>query len=114
MDIAERKPKYIVGDIVTIKKLEEGGYRFGTNSEMREAHGKSFRIKGFEVAVASPGIIPDDGYKYILEGIPWSWASSMFEDSQSKVPTCVTDCPSDKSIDAFIKRNKCPELDFHI
>lgn len=110
--------KYTIGDIVTIKKLtrDDGEYRFGLNSEMMEASGRAFTIKSIELTTASPGKIPDDGYRYKLEGSPWSWASSMFEDPPEKTSKAlITQCVSaakDSSIDAFIKKNECPILDF--
>ena len=112
------EPQYKIGDIVTIKKLtrDDGEHRFGLNSEMMEASGRSFTIKSIELTTASPGKIPDDGYRYKLEGSPWSWASSMFEDPLEKTSEALaTQCISttkDNSIDVFIKKNECPILDF--
>lgn len=117
--------KYKVGDIVTIKQLSSeddisGKYRFGLNSEMVESSGESFKIKNIDIATASPGKLPDDGYRYRLEGSSWSWASSMFEDKDDE-QTLIIDAlssphssESDNDISAFIKRKKCPKLDFNL
>lgn len=102
--------KYQIGDIVTIKRLSEeddttGLYRFGLNSKMIASSGKSFKIENIEITTASPGKIPDDGYRYTLEadGCRWAWASSMFEDNAKG---------ESANIDAFINKKKCPVLDF--
>lgn len=100
--------KYQIGDIVTIKRLcseedDAGMYRFGLNSEMIESSGKSFKVEDIQNTANSPGKLPDDGYRYKLEGSRWSWASSMFEDTTKGEST---------NIDAFINKKKCPVLDF--
>lgn len=109
--------KYRVGDTITIKQLSmrdycSGDYRFGLNSEMIALAGKSYTIKSVEPTTADPGKIPDDGYRYRLEGEEWSWASSMFEDPHESL-SCIDEI-SDESIDAFIRKKKCPELDFNL
>lgn len=105
--------KYKIGDIVTVKKRREGdydNYRFSFPDRMVEIYGgKSLRIVNIEVSTHSPRSIPDDGYKYTLEGNPWSWASSMFEDS-SELLSLETSI--DNNLDAFIAKKKCPKLDF--
>lgn len=112
------EPIFKVGDIVTIKKLtrDDGECRFGINDDMISMSGKSFTIRGIEPATASTGTIPDDGYRYKLEGSGWSWASSMFEDPPEKTSEALaTQCvieTKDSSIDAFIKKNERPILDF--
>ena len=113
----EKKPKYKVGDTVTIKQLSmkdyrSGDYRFGLNSEMIDLAGESYTIKSIEPSGDDACRIPDDGYRYKLEGIGWSWASSMFEDQDESL-SCI-DKISDGSIDAFIRKKKCPELDFNL
>lgn len=112
------KPKYKVGDIVTIKNVRQGteyDYRFGFLDEMlEEGGGKSYKIRSIEESTAEARSIPDDGYLYKLDGIFCSWASSMFEDSSDNMSSFVTECSNDNSIDAFIKRNKRPELDFNL
>lgn len=117
--------KYQVGDIVTIKQLIteddiSGKYRFGLNSEMIESSGESFKIKNIDIAAASPGKLPDDGYRYRLEGSRWSWASSMFKDKDDE-QTLIVDAlssshssKSDNDISAFIRTKKRPELDFNL
>lgn len=109
--------KYKVGDVVTIKQLSmrdyrSGDYRFGLNSEMTDLAGESYTIKSVELAGADPGKIPDDGYRYRLNGTDWYWASSMFEDPNESL-SCIDEI-SDESIDAFIRKKKCPELDFNL
>lgn len=115
--------KYQIGDVVTIKKLTEeddllGKYRFGLNLDMLAVSGKSFKIEDITTTCSSPGKIPDDGYRYKLEGIGWSWASSMFEDDDDAddLAPYVHVCKSsvDSNIGAFIQRKKCPELDFNL
>lgn len=108
--------KYQIGDVVTIKDLSKvddklDTYRFGLNSEMIAASGTSHKIMSIQCTGNSPGKIPDDGYKYKLEGplSCWSWASSMFEDPDSSTGSSNTD-----SISAFIRKKKCPELDFSL
>lgn len=107
--------KYTIGDIVTIKKLtrdDKGLYRFGLNDDMISLSGESLEVIGVEEATASSGKIPDDGWKYRLRGSPWSWASSMFEDtSEASIVHGVIET-KDSSIDAFINEKKCPVLDF--
>jgi len=112
-----RLPKYRAGDIVTIKQLSKndccsGNYRFGLNSEMVALGGKSYTIRSVELSTADAGKIPDDGYRYKLAGEMWSWASSMFEDPDESL-SCIDEI-SDGSIDAFIRKKKCPELDFNL
>lgn len=109
-------PKYQIGDVVTIKRLtseddKAGLYRFGLNSDMIKQSGKSFRIRDIQTTISSPGEIPDDGYRYKLEGDPgnWSWSSAMFED-----PDDSTSSSNTENISAFIRKKKCPELDFSL
>lgn len=111
-----KDPKYKVGDVVTIKRLtleddKAGMYRFGVNSDMIAASGKSFKIRDIQTTSSRPGILLDDGYRYKLEGDfgGWSWASSMFEDPHGSTSSSNTD-----SISAFIRKRKCPELDFSL
>lgn len=110
------EPKYKVGDIVTVKKVRErdsGDYRFSFPDHMVETYGgKSLRIESVEEEeFQSSKSVPDDGYKYRLEGTGWAWASSMFEESSEALSL---DLSTDNSLDAFIKRNKRPELDFNL
>lgn len=100
--------KYQIGDTVTIRRLSSeddnaGMYRFGLNDEMIASSGKSFRIESIQGTANSPGKLPDDGYRYKLEGSRWSWASSMFEDTTKD---------GSINIDAFTNKKKCPVLDF--
>lgn len=100
--------KFQVGDFVTIKQLsleddEAGMYRFGLNAAMVALSGKSFKIEDIRTNANSPGKLPDDGYRYSLEGNRWAWASSMFEGTTKDEST---------NIDAFISKKKCPVLDF--
>ena len=109
------EPKYKVGDIVTVKKVRErdsGDYRFSFPDHMVETYGgKSFRIESVEEEkLHDPRGVPDDGHKYRLEGNGWAWASSMFEESSEALSLDL----STDSLDAFIKRNKRPELDFNL
>lgn len=114
------EPKYKVGDIVTVKKTRKenrSAYRFTFPDHMVEEYGgKSFRIVAIEMDnSARAGKIPDDGYKYTLEGNPWNWASSMFEDQSELMPFSHSQvCTEDSNIAAFVKRKKCPELDFSL
>lgn len=108
------KPKYKIGDIVTVKKKREGNgadYRFSfTDTMLEEYGGQSFKIKS--VVSAEKGTeekIPDDGCLYHLEGAGFSWASSMFEDSSEALSL---ETSIDNDLDAFIAKKKCPELDF--
>lgn len=110
------KPKYKVGDIVTIKKKREGAgddYRFRfADTMLREYGGKSYKIKSVSIAdEGSKEVIPDDGYRYYLEleDFSFSWASSMFEDSSEALSL---ETSIDNSLDAFIAKKKCPKLDF--
>lgn len=105
--------KYQIGDTVTIKRLSSeddnaGMYRFGLNDEMIASSGKSFKIEDIQRTANSPGKLPDDGYRYKLEGSRWSWASSMFEDTTKS--SIFESGPT--AIDAFINKKKCPVLDF--
>lgn len=108
------EPKYKIGDIVTVKKKRESSdldYRFCfTDTMLREYGGQSFKIKS--ISSGEEGVkrlIPDDGYKYCLEGADFSWASSMFEDSSEALSL---ETSIDNDLDAFIAKKKCPELDF--
>lgn len=108
------KPKYKIGDTVTIKEVRErnsGDYRFSFPDRMVEEYGgKSLRIVRVEAKdYASPKDVPDDGYKYKLEGNNWSWASSMFEDSSEDLSL---ETSIDNNLDAFIAKKRCPRLDF--
>ena len=117
--------KYKVGDKVTIKKTRKGSsidYRFSfTDLMLSEYGGKTYTIKSVwkaDDSVANPA--SDDGYGYSLKEINFIWASSMFEDEDDK-QTLIIDAlssphssESDNDIKAFIKRKKCPELDFHL
>lgn len=111
--------KYQIGDTVTIKRLSSeddkiGMYRFGLSGEMIALSGKSFKIEDIcSSSYSRAGKVPDDGYRYELEGEAhrWSWASSMFEESSEALSL---DLSTDNSLDAFIKRNKRPELDFNL
>ena len=102
--------KFQVGDIITIKQLrladdEAGMYRFGLNDAMIALSGESCTIKNIEKTTSSPGKLPDDGYRYRLEEDPgeWSWASSMFEGTIEGKSI---------NIDAFVRKKRCPVLDF--
>lgn len=102
------EPKYKIGDIVTIKKKREGksgDYRYCfTDTMLRDYGGESYKIKSiFSADAHTEAQIPDDGYRYYLEGACFSWASSMFEDTTKGEST---------NIDAFISKKKCPVLDF--
>lgn len=109
------KPKYKVGDIVTIKKVREGcsdDYRFSfTDRMLKDYGGKSLKILSVSHWSDDTDEYPnkDDGHKYFLEDSSWSWASSMFEDSSEDLSL---ETSIDNSLDAFIARKKCPELDF--
>lgn len=78
---------YKVGDVVKIKQLsadEDGDYRFGVNSDMAKKSGKSFEIVDVSPTIAFEGRFSDDGFKYMLKGNSWAWASSMFEEPKGK------------------------------
>lgn len=111
------EPRYKIGDIVTIKKKREGAeidYRFCfADTMVRNYGGKSYKIKSVSDEHGAYDDYPmyDDGHKYYLEGIGFSWASSMFEES-SEVTSLETSI--DNSLDAFIAKKKCPELDFNL
>lgn len=111
------EPKYKIGDIVTIKKKREGDsddYRFCfTDTMLRNYGGKSYKIKSVSDEHGAYDDYPmyDDGHKYYLEGIGFSWASSMFEEDSFKA-LISEDSIVDNSLDAFIAKKKCPELDF--
>jgi hypothetical protein len=84
----ELESLYEVGDIVKIKQLsKEDGYRFGLNGEMMSVSGRTFEIASLEPATCPGAKLPDDGFRYKLKGIGWSWASSMFEESSTKKST---------------------------
>lgn len=111
--------KFQVGDFITIKQLsleddKTGRYRFGLNGEMIALSGKSFKIEGVHPAVSRPGKVPDDGYRYDLEGEArrWSWASSMFEGTIKDESTKDESTKDESNIDAFVNKRKCPVLDF--
>lgn len=116
--------KYKVGDIVTIKERvgNSSDYRFSFTNTMAEKEGQKFRITRVTESPIGDRIVPDDGYKYELEGNCFSWASSMFEESsdmalQLGIIEALSSYPTSKgseSIDAFIKRKKCPKLDFSL
>lgn len=110
--------KYKIGDTVTIKNLvgvTGSDYRFGINSNMRELSGCSFKIVNIDKAKPiTADRIPDDGYRYTLNGEAslWSWASSMFVDSPRDSITYSVVETKESSIDVFINKKKCPVLDF--
>lgn len=113
-----RKPKYKIGDIVTIKSEREGeesDYLFSFNDDMVSSYGgTSHRIEDLEYwGNTGRKRFSDDGYLYKLEdGGGYNWASSMFEDPNGSLS--YIDEISDGSIDAFIRKKKCPELDFNL
>ena len=82
MESEERKSKYKIGDIVTIKKRDghENDYSFGFIDEMSVMAGNKLRITNVSYSSDANRTYPDDGYSYRLEGTIYSWASSMFED----------------------------------
>lgn len=109
------EPKYKIGDIVTIKKKRIGNgsdYRFCFTDAMLEDYGgKSYKIKCISSTDESTKAqILDDGHRYYLEDACFSWASSMFEEDSSETLSLETSI--DNSLDAFIAKKKCPELDF--
>lgn len=112
--------KYKIGDVVTIKERvgEANDYKFGFVKEMAEVSGQKFTITGRVRSSAYDCKIPDDGFEYFLDGIRYSWASSMFEDITECMDSCVdlsaTECSKDGGIDAFIRRKECPTLDFSL
>lgn len=82
--MAESKPKYKVGQKVTIKKLDirdRYAHRFSINPHMVPLSGATVTIVEVCNTLADPGVIPNDGYKYHVAENDWSWASSMFEES---------------------------------
>lgn len=84
------KPKYKVHDKVTIIKRtgEDNDYRFCFIDEMAAFAGRTFEITRIEDRTSSSGAkIPDDGYLYHLDGVGWSWASSMFTLAKEKPET---------------------------
>ena len=105
--------KYKIGDTVTIKKrvAPGGNYKFFFTDEMAEMAGKKFVIVGAISTDKTACIIPDDGFEYTLYGEArrFSWASSMFEESNGSI-----NADFDVNIDAFIRKRKCPELDFSL
>ena len=112
--------KHKIGDVVTIKKRvgNVNDYKFGFVKEMAEVSGQKFTITGRVESLASSCKIPDDGFEYFLDGIGYSWASSMFEDTSECLDSCVDlsvpECSKDDGIDAFIRRKECPTLDFSL
>lgn len=102
--------KYKVGNTVKIKQfLVSGDYRNGVNNDMRKQVGKTFKIESVYPASNSACEIPDDGFNYKLEGIGWVWTSAMFEDPSEVISL---EDSIDNSLDAFITKKTCPELDF--
>lgn len=114
MEPEERKPKYKVGDIVTIKKREghENDYKFGFVDEMSAMAGEKLRVTMVSYSSDTKKIYPDDGYSYHLERTMYNWASSMFEDDA--LVTCIPECQVDSSLEPFVRRKRCPKLDFHL
>lgn len=116
------EPKYKVGDTVTIKKRDGKSfeYSFTFVDEMAKLAGKQFKVIRIHGSDLSPNkIIPDDGFRYILDDPKqFNWASSMFEDRPIKDSTMHTSLSTseDKSgdISPFIKRKNCPKLDFNL
>lgn len=115
--------KFKVGDIVTIKKRvgNSSDYKFSFTNTMAEKEGQQFRIARVTEAPYGGSRIPDDGYKYELEESCFNWASSMFEEYSDRALDLAIEALStystpkrNESIDAFIKRKKCPKLDFSL
>ena len=79
--------EYKAGDYVRIcaRVRSTNDYRFGFVDEMLQYVGRTFRIRTIEKCpINSPDTVPDDGNCYKLAGIPYSWASSMFESVPSE------------------------------
>jgi hypothetical protein len=116
--------KHKVGDIVTIKERvgNSSDYRFSFVDSMAAKKGQRLKIAKVTESPLCDGKIPDDGYKYELEGSSFNWASSMFEESsdmalQLSIIEALSSYPTSKgseSIDVFIRRKKCPKLDFSL
>lgn len=100
--------KYKIGDKVTIKAKRDGksiDYLFSFTDEMVRQHGgKTYTIEDITMdRRPNTHKVPDDGYMYRLEGIPFNWASSMFVGANSS-----------GDIEPFIRKQRCPEMDFSI
>lgn len=115
--------KYKVGDVVTIKERvgNSSDYKFSFVDSMAAKKGQRLRITKVTESPLCDGKIPDDGYKYELEGNIFNWASSMFEESSDMALDLAIEAlsshstsKSNESIDVFIRRKKCPKLDFSL
>lgn len=115
--------KYKVGDIVTIKERvgNSSDYKFSFVDSMAAKKGQRLRVTKVTESSLCDRKIPDDGYRYELEGNCFTWASSMFEESSDMALDlaieALTPYPTSKgseSIDVFIRRKKCPKLDFSL
>lgn len=83
------KPLYKVHDKVTIVKrtAQDVDYKFNFNDEMAALAGRTFEIFSIETSSCDDTVMPDDGYLYHLNGVGWSWASSMFTLAKEKPET---------------------------
>ena len=125
----KKKPKYKVGDKVRIRKIRPGStddYRFGFADVMVRSYGGTVqKIACFSESGLRSARVPDDGFGYRLEGIGFTWASSMFEDvpsdsiKDSDEDSFCEDSSYDEKclsddLEAFIKKDKCPEFNFNL
>lgn len=108
------KSIFEVGDTVTIKERvhSEGAYRCGFTDTMAEMAGEQFVIERVREGSGSRYKLPDDGFVYDLRGNHFNWSSSMFEVPGECSTLCSTEGLDNESIKPFVRKKKCPELDF--
>lgn len=114
VEVEETKPIHKIGDIVTIKKRtgKDTDYRCCFTSVMASRIGEQLKVVGVRRGDDKVHhVLTDDGYIYELEGSCFNWASSMFEAPSDNYLPCYN--PELKDIEPFIRRKKCPELDFN-
>lgn len=114
------EPLFKAGEYVTVKSKRPGAsndYRFSFPTDMiDDVGGERFEIvRVSKVGEPNDYRVKDDGYMYKLRGAHYTFASSMFEESDSK--RCILELnvdESDSDIEPFIRKRKAVKFNFNL
>lgn len=78
------EPRFKVGDRVRVIQRTEFEHRYRCRfvDDMAAMAGQIYTISSSRYRGVIEGILPDDGYVYILKEVPFTWASSMLEPAE--------------------------------